>query len=66
MDNFDVCFMSSARHHLQLRMTKFLAVLFNKILSNSAPKYSIFIHHSSPQVYLKHTTKGFPKQNLFC
>lgn len=66
MYTFDVCFMGSARHHLQLGMTKLLAVLFHKILSNSAPKYSILIQLTSLQVYLKHTTKGFHKQNLFC
>lgn len=66
MCTFDVCFMGSARHHLQLGMTKLLAVLFHKILGSSAPKYSILIQHISPQVYLKHTTKGFHKQNLFC
>lgn len=64
MYTFDVCFMGSARHHLQLGMTKLLAVFVHKILSNCAPKYSTLIQHTSPQVYLKHTTKDFHKQNL--
>jgi len=38
MYTFDVCFIVSARHHFQLGLTKLLAVLFNKILSDSVPK----------------------------